>query len=175
MKSYHLFIAVIILAGLAFAAPAAPAAKTAVQSPQAAFAALKGLAGDWDVNVEKMGKTEFQYKVTSNGSAVMETLFPGSEHEMVTLYYMDGADLALTHYCAMGNQPRMKFTGVSDKGEYVFDFAGGSNIDPAKDMHMHAVRIRILGPDKVESVWDSWKDGKKVESKTFVLARKKPQ
>ena len=92
---------------------------------------------------------------------------------MVTIYYMDGADLVLTHYCAMGNQPRMKFTGVSDKGEYVFDFTGGSNIDPAKDMHMHAVRIRILGPDKVESVWDSWKDGKKVESKTFVLARKK--
>ena len=47
-------------------------------------------------------------KVTAGGSAVHETLFPGSAHEMVSVYHLDGADLVMTHFCALGNQPRMK-------------------------------------------------------------------
>src|SRR6516165_1621351 len=73
--------------------------------------ALKGLAGDW-VEVGKDGKPTDRVvssiRVTSAGSAVLETLFPGTDHEMVTLYHLDGAELILTHYCMMGNQPRMR-------------------------------------------------------------------
>ena len=39
------------------------------------------------------------YKVTSGGSAVVETIGPGTEHEMVTVIHPDGDDLMLTHYC----------------------------------------------------------------------------
>jgi hypothetical protein len=30
------------------------------------------------------------YKVTSAGKTVMETLGPGTDHEMVSMYHMDG-------------------------------------------------------------------------------------
>ena len=70
-------------------------------------------------------------KVTAAGSAVHETIFPGTGHEMVSMYHADGKDLIMTHYCALGNQPRMKLDPKSsvDKGEFRFKFAGGSNID----------------------------------------------
>ena len=76
------------------------------------------------------------YRVTGAGSALVETQFPGSPHEMVTVYYVDGNDLVLTHYCAARNQPRMKLVRATDT-DLVFEFTGRSNLDPAKDMHTH--------------------------------------
>src|SRR5438046_4656323 len=72
---------------------------------------LKKLAGTW-VAADKDGKPTDQVvsviKVTAGGSAVQETLFPGQPQEMVSIYHKDGADLVMTHYCMLGNQPRMK-------------------------------------------------------------------
>src|SRR5687767_10130795 len=72
---------------------------------------MKKLAGTW-VAADKDGKPTDQVvsiiKVTAGGSAVHETLFPGQPHEMISVYTADGPDLVMTHYCVLGNQPRMK-------------------------------------------------------------------
>src|SRR5262245_4633797 len=72
---------------------------------------MKTLVGTW-VEADKDGKpTDLVVsviKLTAGGTAVHETLFPGQDHEMVSLYTVDGADLVMTHYCMLGNQPRMK-------------------------------------------------------------------
>ena len=72
---------------------------------------LKKLAGTW-VEADKDGKPTDKVvsvvKVTAGGSAVHETLFPGQPMEMVSVYHLDRADLVMTHYCVLGNQPRMK-------------------------------------------------------------------
>src|SRR5262249_20363265 len=72
---------------------------------------MKTLAGTW-LATGKDGKPTDQVvsvvRVTAAGSAVHETLFPGQPHEMISIYYRDGADLMMTHYCALGNQPHMK-------------------------------------------------------------------
>ncbi len=76
---------------------------------KAAFDRLKTLAGEW--NVAASGEhhdSKVIYKVTAAGSALMETDSAGSKHEMVTMYHLDGKDLLMTHYCAAGNQPRLK-------------------------------------------------------------------
>ena len=39
----------------------------------------------------------------------------------------------MTHYCALGNQPRMKADPTAPANQLRFKFAGGCNIDPAKD------------------------------------------
>ena len=82
--------------------------------------ALKKLAGDW-VAVGKDGKATAKVissiRVTSAGTAVQETLFPGSDHEMVTMYHLDGDDLILTHYCSLGNQPRLRAEPGKDSEE----------------------------------------------------------
>jgi hypothetical protein len=138
--------------------------------------ALKRLAGDW-VGTIKHGSNEHEvtvnYKVTSGGSAVVETLLAGTEHEMITVFYEDGDDLVMTHYCVLHNQPHMraKTHGPADKLEFKFD--GGTNIKSDKDQHMHDLTLQILSDDHIKAAWTMYKDGKKMNTATLDLNRKK--
>lgn len=146
-------------------APAAPAAPAPVPAASA-LERMRALAGDWvdaDGNLGvPPGTVVASYRVTGNGSAVVETLFPGSPHEMMTVYHVDGTDLVLTHYCAVGNQPRMRAKTL-DGNVLEFAFDGGTNFDPAKDMHMHDARIELVGPAELRGEWRSWEGGKPAE------------
>src|SRR5262245_31466045 len=97
----------------------------------AALEKMKKLAGTWLV-ADKDGRPTDQVasviKLTAGGSVVHETLFPGQPQEMVSVYTLDGADLIMTHYCVLGNQPRMKADPKSPANQIVFRFAGGTNL-----------------------------------------------
>lgn len=130
-----------------------------------AFAQLAALAGEWvaaeDGPAFKQGELVSRYERTAGGTALIERLFPGAPHEMTTLYHRDGADLVLTHYCAGGNQPRMRVAAPSpDASVLEFAFDGGTNLDAAKDSHMHSARIQRVGPDELISEWQAWNAGK---------------
>jgi hypothetical protein len=158
---------------LAFVAPMQ--AGDSSMSAQAAFEKVKGLAGEWTgaVDSRDSGKAvTVVYRVTSSGNAVVETLFPGSDHEMITVYHLDGDKLVLTHYCTVGNQPRMTLAKASTPGELSFDFAGGSNVKPKRDKHMHAMRMKFEGPNALNCEWDFFADGKKAGMTKFFVARK---
>src|SRR5262245_493981 len=150
---------------LALAAGAGADDKAAAKAParHPGLERLKKLAGEW-VATDAQGKPTAQvvtvYKVTAAGSAVHETVFPGAAHEMVTLYHLDGPDLVLTHYCAAGNQPRMKAAAGGPANKLDFQFAGGSNLDPAKDMHMHEATITFVDDDHIEWLWVGYQGGK---------------
>jgi hypothetical protein len=138
---------------------------------------LKKLAGTW-VQADKDGKPTDQVvsviKLTAAGSAVHETLFPGQPHEMVSVYHRDGTDLVMTHYCALGNQPRMKADPKSPANQLRFLFAGGTNLDPAKDKHMHEGTITFLDDDHIEWSGVAWEGGKPCDAcTTLKLVRKK--
>jgi len=145
-------------------------------SGAAAFERLKALAGDW-VEVEpKMGPAGHvaeSYRLTGAGSALVSTLAGGTPHEMVSVYHRDGNDLVMTHYCAAQNQPRMRAKTVAGN-VIALDFDGGTNVDPAKDMHIHAVKIELLGEDEMRETWIGWKGGKPEEPPLVLhLKRKK--
>jgi hypothetical protein len=154
-------------------APRLAAADAAASAGKAALERLKALAGDWDGTADGLDQPlKIQYRVTSGGSAVIETLFAGSPHEMVTVYHLDGDDLALTHYCASGNQPRMKLErGAGAAGELRFAFDGGTGFEPAKDTHMHSARIAWLPDGRLEAEWSYWKMGKAAGAHRFVAKR----
>lgn len=174
LKSARYSFALILLCALT---TAAGAGETPAQS-KAAFEKLKSLAGDWQGSIgEKAGGPAIlvSYKTTSGGSVVTETLFAGTDHEMVTVYYLDGGKLVLVHYCAVGNQPRMALAPSSTADHFVFEFAGGTNLNPQKDMHMHSARLTFEGGDQVVGEWDSYKDGKFTGTHKFYLSRKARQ
>jgi hypothetical protein len=147
-------------------------------APHAGLERLKKLAGTW-VAADSDGKPTDQIvsviKVTAAGSAVHETLFPGQPHEMVSVYHRDGDDLVMTHFCALGNQPRMKADPKSPANQIHFKFAGGSNIDPAKDMHMHEGTITFIDEDHIEFSGVCWEGGKPAKGHecAMKLVRKK--
>ena len=139
---------------------------------------LKKLAGTW-VEADKDGKPTDKVvsvvRVTAGGSTVYETLFPGQPQEMLSIYHLDGADLIMTHYCALGNQPRMKADPASPPNQVRFKFAGGTNLDPAKDMHMHEGTLTFIDDDHIEIAGEAWEGGKPSANHcgTMKLVRKK--
>lgn len=155
---------------LAFTATSVFAAQPAI-TPADAFATIKKFAGEWrgPAAMKGMPASHSIYRITAAGSAVEETIFPGSKMEMISMYHMDKGDLLMTHYCAIGNQPRMKFNpSTSTPTELVFDFDGGTNFNKRRDMHMHSAKYVITpgksGPQKLTMSGTSWKDGKPTES-----------
>jgi hypothetical protein len=143
------------------------------------FEHIKSLAGDWSgPGPAEMqgGQMEVHYRVTAGGNAVEETLMPGTDHEMVTMYHLDGDKLVLTHYCVAGNQPHMVASNEGSTNGAVdtirFEFAGASNMASPNAGHMHQMEMTIEGKDKVKSHWTFYDAGKPTHEATFELTRK---
>jgi hypothetical protein len=162
-----------------FAAASAPLAGDDKTPPKAdskstAFEKFKSLAGEW---VGKKGKDgpemTVQYKITSGGSAVVETIMPGTDHEMVTVIHPDGDEVLLTHYCMIGNQPQMKAPGKLDGDKLAFQFVKATNLKSDKDFYMHDVTFTFVDKDTIKTEWTHFADGKSSGSVVFELKRKK--
>jgi hypothetical protein len=124
---------------------------------------IKKLAGTW-VEADKDGKPTDKVvsvvKVTAGGSAVHETFFPGTPMEMLSVYHLDKGDLVMTHYCVLGNQPRMKAVPTSSPNKLKWEFAGGTNLDVTKDKHMHGATVTFTDDDHIEVEGEAWDGGK---------------
>lgn len=148
---------------------------TGVLEAKSAFQKLKGIVGEWRGTVQNKSTgpaVEVRYKLTAHQTAVVETLFPDTDHEMISIYYMDGDQLMVTHYCAMGNQPRFRLAANSKPDELIFEFAGGGeNLSPDQDTHMHSSKIVFIRENQIESEWDIYSRGKKEGSNRFLISR----
>jgi hypothetical protein len=155
-----------------------PGATPPAPPTNAGLEKMKKLAGTW-LAADKDGKPTDQVvsviKVTAGGSAVHETLFPGQPHEMISVYTADGPDLIMTHYCVLGNQPRMKADPKSPPNQIVWRFVGGTNLDVAKDKHMHEATLTIVTDDRIELQGTGWENGAPCKEMCcgFKLVRKK--
>jgi hypothetical protein len=139
-----------------------PGAKLPPPPTNKSLETMKKLVGTWLV-ADDDGKPTDQVasiiKVTAGGSVVHETLFPGQPQEMVSVYTVEGQDLIMTHYCVLGNQPRMKADANSTTNQIVFQFIGGGNLDPKKDKHMHEATVTIVDGDHIAVNGTGWENG----------------
>ncbi|HVS35400.1 MAG TPA: hypothetical protein VMS17_07430 [Gemmataceae bacterium] len=169
-------LAPVLAAALAFAAVAHADDKKSSPSGDR-FEQFKQLAGDWVGTASGHGPDEkdvhVQFKVTAGGSAVVETEFPGTEHEMVTVITQDGDDLSLTHYCMLGNQPHMKTAAKGATDKIPFQFVSVGNANPDKDMFMHDVTYTFVDKDTLKAEWSHCHDGKVQGTVVIELKRKK--
>jgi len=142
------------------------------KSAPASLDRIKALTGTWVGKAsEKMGGQQFtiNFRPTAAGSAVAETMFPGSNHEMLNVYHGDGSTLMLTHYCAMGVQPRMRLASA-EGNRLRFEFVDGANIKSRNDAHMDSLELTVDG-NKLTENWSYFKDGKIIENAVFELTR----
>lgn len=178
----HGSLKVVLFGMLTLAIAAGPAAAGEIEA-QAAFDQLKSLAGTWsgsmagegaeaEAEAEEAMTPVHEFRVSAAGTVVMETMGPGTDHEMINMYHLDGDELQLTHYCAAGNQPTMRLDRENSTADSLaFAFTGGSNLDPAVDQHIHSARITWAEDDRLESVWTGWAGGEQAGVMTFDLER----
>ncbi len=129
-----------------------------------AFERMKRLVGVWESTTD-MGKgpetITASYRLTAADSALVETVFEGGPHEMVSIYH-DNSNrlLTMTHYCAEHNQPRLTLTSMEDN-KLTLDLSKDSDIDVTKESHIHSATILFDGENKMTQQWTSFEDGKK--------------
>lgn len=147
---------------------------TAAPAGSAELKRIKPLAGRWE-GTSREGAAEAQpavieYQVTSGGSAVVETLLPGTPHEMVSVYHDAGGRLAMTHYCMLKNQPHLALIGGDDQ-RLEFSLVDGSGIQAAEE-HMHGLSLAWDSPDRLTQTWSCYKDGQpKAEATVISVSR----
>lgn len=152
-------------------------ANRASPAVNAKFEKLKKLAGVWqsgDDDKDGQPDTAAIFRVVSNGTTVAEFLMPGTPHEMVTMYHLDGDSIVATHYCSLGNQPRMRSKSGGTANVLAFDFLDATNMATTDDMHIHSLAYTFTDDDHVTADWKAYDKNKASEhSPAFKLTRVK--
>ena len=90
---------------------------------------------------------------------------------MLTVYHGDKGGLVMTHYCAMGNQPRMRLKKSDNPKTFKFVFADGTSMKSAGDPHMHQLTMTIVDKNHMTHEWVMYADGKPQETVRLILER----
>src|SRR5437868_15082775 len=183
MKSHRFVLSVVLtsLSAVAFAQPDAPS------DSQKSFTQLKTLAGTWqgpattDPPQPEMGDgklTQVSLRVTSRGNALVHEMSeagtaddPTRYDHPVTMLYLDGDRLLLTHYCDAGNRPRMVARTSPDGKKVEFDFVDLSGGNEYGHMY-HAVFTIIDANHHIED-WTYMMPGDKPMQAHMDLQRAK--
>ncbi len=147
MKFLRYMLSVVVLTSLATVA-------FAQSDSQKSFDRLKTLAGSWTGPAtltppqSEMGEgtlMQLSLRVTSRGNALVHEMReagtpddPKHYDHPVTMLYLDGDRLLLTHYCDAGNRPRMAARTSPDGKTVEFDFVDVAGSTDHGHMH-HAV------------------------------------
>ena len=191
MKSVRVVLLFVVMSVPAVALAQSEAHKAlnpvAPSGAEKSFDALKTLAGQWQgpVKVEPpqpdMGdqsKIHVSLRVTSRGNALVHEMFdpgkaddPARYDHPVTMLYLDGDRLLLTHYCDAGNRPRMVARTSPDGKTVEFDFldlSGGNQYG-----HMYHAVFTIVDPNHHTEDWTYMMPGDKGVHAHFDLERAK--
>lgn len=113
---------------------------------QKAFRDLSTLVGEWSGTYANH-PLRVSYKLTANGTALVETWTMSATRESMTLYTVDGNRLLATHYCPQGNQPRLVLTGMDKANRYQFRFLDGTGLQDPGGSHQHACWLQVVSPE----------------------------
>jgi hypothetical protein len=142
----------------------------------AAFEQMRALVGDWQTDSSATGKATLHMELTSGGTALLEKFSmveDGKPVEMITLYYVDGDQLKLTHYCMAGNQPTMAGTYDAATKTIKFDFLSVSNLKTPDTGHMHHALYTFVDKDHFQTKWTFRKDQKDSFTEDAIYVRVK--
>ena len=139
----------------------------------AGFEKLKSLVGEWQGTTPDDRTVDVTYQLISGGTALMETLQSPNEPEMVTIYHLDGDRLMVTHYCSIGNQPRLVAQVPAGEIKSLnFTLLEVTNLTKPSAGHICSLGVAFEDRDHLKQTWAYRQDGKDV-AETFNLKRKK--
>ena len=136
---------------------------------------VKSLAGKWMGTARHSNgneeQTTVEYQVTSGGSAVEEKLFPGTPHEMISMYHDQGGKLAMTHYCMLGNQPQMELKSAV-AGRIDLEASVQTRSALFGQMYMSSLVIEQPAADQLVETWTAVDaSGKPMDSTVLTLKK----
>jgi hypothetical protein len=151
-----------------------PLQRTQADSPKPSdFGPLASLVGEWQGKDPEGKPMTASYQWTGGGTSLVETMTKAEKPVMMTMYHADKGGLMLTHYCKLGNQPRMRADRPeSDAKTLAFTFVDITNLAQPTDPHMQKVSFTFQDQDHFTQEWILSKDGKELPQR-FEFARVK--
>jgi hypothetical protein len=187
-KAPHLVLcAALLLSGGALSTLSACASTSGVrqapaptQAAKAAWEKLRTLEGEWEGQHPETGAwmPSSSMKVSSANSVLRELMFPGAAHEMTNMYHLDGDRVVLTHYCGMGNQPRLTARGLTPTPEgdtLHFTIDSVSNLADAQGMFMGDLRLTFRPDGTLVQSWRSIDKGAISDKHTVEIVLRRRQ
>lgn len=108
------------------------------------FDQLKSLVGNWQGINEDKNPVSIAYKLSANDTVLVEDWTFANGMEALTLYSMDEAILTASHYCPLGNQPRLVLTQQLETGVLLFEFHSAMNLPDENTQHEHAFDLLLV-------------------------------
>ncbi len=138
---------------------------------QRAFAAIKNMPGTWEGKATDGHPLQVTFKVVSGGSAVMSEIVGHGSEDMISMFNLDGpGKLLMTHYCGVGNQPRMQ-ASVSPDGKIItFTYFDATNLATPDAGHMQKMVLTMLDENHHTEDWTFLDHGKEMKE-SFDLHR----
>jgi hypothetical protein len=150
------------------------AVSTALAQTEAekAFTAIKNLPGTWEGKSPDGLPLKVSFKVVSGGSAVMSEILGQGPEDMISVFNMDGGSrLLMTHYCGIGNQPRMQASVSPDGKTITFTYIDATNLKTPDAGHMDRMVLTLLDDNHHTEDWTLVDRGKEMKE-FFDLHRK---
>jgi orotate phosphoribosyltransferase len=102
-----------------------------------------------------------KYYLTANGTTVIEDLIQSGNVIMTSAYHLDGSDVRVTHYCAAGNQPRLKAdTSNANNKSIKFKFVDITNLKEPGSSHVTAIELKFPEKGKLVIIFTFTTSGK---------------
>jgi hypothetical protein len=143
-------------------------AQTAAQK---SFDQLKSLTGSWEGKTAQGKPVQVTFRDTAGGSALMSEINAHGPEDMISMFHLDGRNrLLLTHYCSVGNQPRMAASASPDGKTITFDYLDATNLFAPDAGHMQRVVFTVVDANHHTEDWTFADHGK--EMKEFFNLRR---
>jgi hypothetical protein len=138
-----------------------------------AYTQLQSLVGEWQADTS-MGKVHITYESIAGGSSLVERETVEHMPPMETVFHLDGNRLLLTHYCDLGNQPRLEARTFDAQARQLnFTFLDATNLASPAASHMHNASYRFIDANHFSSRWELYENGrqKSVETAEYTKVR----
>jgi hypothetical protein len=120
----------------------------------AAFKNLSSLVGEWK-GMQNSQEITLTYRLTADGSVLMEEFRPAKGAAMMTMFSVDGDHLIATHYCSAGNQPQMTTKTIVEpqSGTFVFSVVRVTGMATPEDWHNTGLEVLLKDKDHFTQKW----------------------
>src|SRR5262249_49115675 len=133
------------------------------ESGQKTFDALKALDGTWEGKNSQGQNLKVTFRETAGGTALLSEIHGMKSENMISMIHLDNGRLLMTHYCGVGNQPRMAATLSPDGKSVAFDFVDATNLASPEAGHMQHVVFGMPDADHHTEEWTFIDNGKEMK------------
>jgi len=143
-------LAIAVCAALLTSVPAAGQStatepETELEYARTAFDHIRSLLGVWRIAGREDNGFEIVFEAAAGGTVIRESWMLNGVERSFSVYHLDGTDVIATHYCPLGNQPRLALISGGEGKPVRFAFKDVTNLPSLRSSHLRTLEFALSG------------------------------